>query len=75
MIRENPFYEHHLRLLKRLSRTLITPLIKSLNQRNLISVITVEHWDIHFQIAISSLPLSKVIVCYLSEAKINFKIL
>ena len=50
-------------------------LIRSLNQRNLISIIIVEHRDTLVQIAISGLPLNKVIMCYLSEAKINFKIL
>ena len=75
MIKVNPFWEHPLRLLKKLSRTLIAPLIKSLKQRNLISIIIVEHRDTLIQIVISGLPFNKVIVCYLLEAKINFKTL
>ena len=75
MIRENIFLEHHLRLLKKIGRIIITPLIRSLNLRNLTSVITVEHQDQLVQIVISGLLLNKATVCYLPEAKINFKTL
>ena len=60
---------------KKLSRTIIVPLIRSLNRRNLTSVIIVEHRDTLVQIAISGLLLNKAIVCHLLEAKINFKTL
>ena len=63
------------RLLKRLSRTLIAPLIRSLNQRNLIYVITVEHRETPVQIAISGLPHNKATICYLLKVKIIFKTL
>ena len=64
-----------LRLLKKLNRTIIAPLIRSLNQRNLTSVIIVKQQYTLIQIAISGSPLNKIIVCYLLEAKINIKTL
>ena len=75
MIRVNTFWEYHLRLLKKLSRTIIAPLIRSLNLRNLTFVITMKHQDTLIQIVTSGLLLNKAIVCYLLEAKINFKTL
>ena len=73
MIRENPFQEHPLRLLrKRLSRIITTLLIRSLNQRSHIFAITVEHPATLIQITISGQPLNQVIVCHLLGAKINF---
>ena len=58
MIRVNPFDKHLLKLLrKRISRTIITPLIRSLNQRNHTSVIIVEYQDTLIQIAINGLLL------------------
>ena len=61
-------------MLKKLSRTIISPPIRSLKRRNLTSVIIMEHRDTLVQIAISGLLLNKVIVCHCLEAKINFKI-
>ena len=72
MIRENQFQEHPLRLLrKRLSRIIITLLIRSLNQRSHIFATTMEHLDTLIQITISGQPLNQVIMCHLLGAKIN----
>ena len=72
VIRENPFLEHPLRLLrKRLSRIIITLPTRSLYQRSPTSVNTVEHSDTLVQIAISGQPLNRAIVCHLLAAKIN----
>ena len=66
MIKENLFLEHPLRLVrKRLSKIIIAPPTRSLNQRSLTSAITVEHLGTLVQIAISGQPPNKVIVCHL----------
>ena len=72
MIRENQFQEHPLRLVrKRLSRIIIAPPTRSLNQRSLTSAITVERLGTLVQIAISGQPLNKAIMCHLLGVKIN----
>ena len=72
MIRENQFQEHPLRLVrKRLSRIIIAPPTRSLNQRSLTSAITVERLGTLVQIAINGQPLNKAIMCHLLGVKIN----
>ena len=72
MIRENQFQEHPLRLVrKRLSRIIIAPPTRSLNQRSLTSAITMEHLGTLVQIAINGQPLNKAIMCHLLGVKIN----
>ena len=72
MIRENQFQEHPLRLVrKRLSRIIIAPPTRSLNQRSLTSAITMERLGTLVQIAINGQPLNKAIMCHLLGVKIN----
>ena len=73
MIRENPFQENPLRLVrKRLSRIIIALPTRSLYLRSPTSVTTMEHMDTLIQIAINGQPLNKAIVFHLQKTKINF---
>ena len=72
--KENLFQEQPLRQRsKRLENLKAIRLkIRSLNQRNRISVITMELWDSLVQPAISGQPLNKAIVCYHLVVKVKF---